>query len=90
MADTKISARTDIVTLVGTDVFAVVKDPSGSPLDRQASMTEVVAFVHTNTASTDLTDTANICYLNTVNDFGDFAQTFTDNTLKIENNLINP
>jgi len=47
----------------------VVDDPSGTPLDRKATFTQVLTFIQANTASTDLTDTADIAYLNTANTY---------------------
>ncbi len=45
---------------------------------------QIVLGTEVTGASTSLTDTANIAYLNTANIFGDFNQTFKDNRILIE------
>lgn len=51
MADTKITDLTAIASLSGSDPFAVVDDPSGTPVTKKASISQVSTYVGTENLS---------------------------------------
>ena len=93
MADSKVTALTAIASVAGEDLVFIIDDPSGTPLDRKATITQILTYIKANTASTDLTDTANIAYINAANTFTeDQTITNTDDTviLRLFNNVPTP
>jgi len=45
MADSKVTGLTAIGSVAGEDLVFIVDDPAGSPLDRKASITQILAYI---------------------------------------------
>lgn len=101
MADTKITELTELTTAAGGDILPIVDDPSGTPVTKKITLTNIASFLASLTQTLtnkmfDLTDntlTGTIAEFNNALSDADFAtlagtETLSGKTISGANNTI--